>query len=253
MNIIWKGSPNKTKGRAGYKPEAVVIHVMEGTLTGTDAWFANPASKVSAHYGIGRSGVVHQYVLDADQAWHAGRVWKPTWPGIRTGVNPNRYTLGVEHEGFDREPWSEAMMAASAALIRALCTKWGIPINRDHVVGHREIYGRKTCPGSGVDLDRLVRMARQEAVAPPGSPATGPYNFVADPGTVRTRVQLNVREAPTSAARRVRAEASGAQLQVAGWTSNGETVSGNAHWYRLADGKYAWAGGTLTPIPGLGR
>ena len=47
LNIKWIGSPNKRKGRNGFRPEAVVIHIMEGTLKGTDSWFKNPVSKVS--------------------------------------------------------------------------------------------------------------------------------------------------------------------------------------------------------------
>jgi hypothetical protein len=62
LPITWIGSCNKTPGRGGFRPEAIVIHIMEGTLGGTDDWFNNPASKVSAHYGIGRNGQVHQYV-----------------------------------------------------------------------------------------------------------------------------------------------------------------------------------------------
>lgn len=48
LNIKWIGSPHKTKGRSGFRPEAVVVHIMEGTLAGTDSWFKKPASKVSA-------------------------------------------------------------------------------------------------------------------------------------------------------------------------------------------------------------
>ena len=50
MNIIKKPSPNYSTGRLGYRPEAIVIHVMDGTLVGTDSWFANPQSAVSAHW-----------------------------------------------------------------------------------------------------------------------------------------------------------------------------------------------------------
>lgn len=239
---LWKGSPNKTKGRGGYRPAAVVVHIMEGTLRGTDAWFANPASRVSAHYGVGRAGEVHQYVLDADTAWHAGRVYKPTWSGVRKGVSPNLYTLGVEHEGRDGDVWPEPMLATSAALIAELCRRWSIPVDRAHVVGHREIYARKTCPGRVVDLDALVARTRRLAVAEPSS-------VVSWRGRVEARVDVNVRSAPTSQAGRVRRDPSGTVFEVTGWTGAGESVSGNAYWYRLAGGGWVWAGGTLTPSP----
>ncbi len=60
MEIIQKKSPNFWVGRKGYRPEAIVIHIMDGTLVGTDSWFANHTSQVSSHYGIGKNGEVHQ-------------------------------------------------------------------------------------------------------------------------------------------------------------------------------------------------
>src|SRR3989344_3627451 len=107
MNIIQKKSSNFWVGRKGYRPEAVVIHIMDGTLPGTDSWFANPTSQVSAHYGIGKSGEVHQYVQENDAAWHAGLVNAPVWKLIRPNVNPNLYTIGIELEGKPDEGWTE--------------------------------------------------------------------------------------------------------------------------------------------------
>ena len=37
---------NFSRGRAGYNPEAVVIHIMDGSLIGTDSWFNDPRSRV---------------------------------------------------------------------------------------------------------------------------------------------------------------------------------------------------------------
>ncbi len=171
MNIIQIPSPNILKGRKGNKPEAIVIHVMEGSLSGTDSWFKNPASKVSAHYGIGKNGEVHQYVQEADTAWHAGRVHAPSWRIIKTAgnglyVNPNYYTIGIEHEGNETSEWTDAMYAADAELIKAIATRWGIPIDRDHIIGHHEIYSIKTCPGFKVDMDKIVAMCRSP-LSPP--------------------------------------------------------------------------------------
>lgn len=243
----WIPSPNRTKGRDGFRPEAIVVHVMEGTLPGTDAWFQNAASQVSAHYGIGKNGDVHQYVGETDQAWHAGRVFKATWRGWRAGIKPNKYTIGIEHEGTETSDWPDAMYEASADLIREIAQRWSIPIDRDHVIGHREIYSHKTCPGAKADLDRLVRLARREAIS-----ASGIYNFVDDPGSARARANLNIRRgAPTTEAGVARTASSGERLSFSGWTSNGEAVNANAHWYRTADGDYFWAGATDRPIPGL--
>ncbi|MDP3795072.1 MAG: peptidoglycan recognition family protein [bacterium] len=161
MAVIWKGTPNYSVGRRGYRPEAIVIHIMAGTLTGTDAWFANPASQVSAHYGIGKNGEMHQYVKEEDTAQHAGVVDKPSWTLIKPGINPNLYTVGLEHEGQPTDVWTQAMKAASAETIRAVAQRWQIPIDRNHIVGHYQIRASKpNCPA--VDkriIDELIALA----------------------------------------------------------------------------------------------
>lgn len=161
MNIIQKKSPNFWVGRKGYRPEGVVIHIMDGTLVGTDSWFANPASLVSAHYGIGRTGEVHQYVKEEDTAWHAGRVDAPAWKLIKPNINPNLYTVGIEHEGKPDDVWTDAMKQSSADLIREICKRWQIPIDRTHIVGHFEIFSKKpNCPTSNKKIiDELVALA----------------------------------------------------------------------------------------------
>jgi N-acetylmuramoyl-L-alanine amidase len=245
--VTWIGSPHRHKGRQGFRPEAVVIHIIEGTLAAADNWFQAPESMVSAHYGVGRTGEIHQYVGEADTAFHAGRVWKSTWTSLKPRVNPNLYTIGIEHEGKGSSEWPEAMYTSSARLIADVCTRWSIPIDRAHVIGHREIYGRKTCPNDVVDLPRLIAMARAAAVAPDR------YNFIPQAGSVRTRTGLNVRRgAPTTAAPALRAAPAGVKLDYVGWTSNGMSVNGNPHWYRDEDGNYFWAGATTRPTPGIG-
>lgn len=169
MNIIQKQSPNFWSGRKGYKPEAVVIHIMDGTLIGTDSWFANTTSQVSAHYGIGKSGEVHQYVQEVDAAWHAGRVDAPVWKLIKPNINPNLYTIGIEHEGKPDDVWTDAMKQSSATLIQEICQRWQIPIDRDHVVGHFEIFSKKpNCPATNKKiLDDLVAIASQQTPKTP--------------------------------------------------------------------------------------
>lgn len=171
MNIIQKKSPNFWAGRKGYRPEAVVIHIMDGTLIGTDSWFANTTSQVSAHYGIGKSGEVHQYVQEVDSAWHAGRVDAPVWKLIKPNINPNLYTVGIEHEGKPDDVWTDAMKQASATLIREICERWQIPIDRNHVVGHFEIFSKKpNCPATNKSiLDELVAIASQQTLKPSNS------------------------------------------------------------------------------------
>lgn len=247
MNIKWLGSANKSIDRKGYKPKAIVVHIMEGTLQGTDEWFKNPKSNVSAHYGIGNDGAIHQYVAETDTAWHAGRKTKDApWELLRKNVNPNLYTVGIEHEGNGETPWSAAMLKASAALIHEVCLRWHIPIDRRHIVGHREIYTVKSCPGNWIDMDLLVKMALDVTFTPEK------YNFVPEQSQVMTRVDLNLRKQfPTAQSEKVRTVKKDTTLQSVGWTSNGQSVNGNSHWYKDSEGNYFWAGGTTRPIPGI--
>lgn len=163
MRIEEKLVGNFEKGRRGRKPIAIVIHTMVGSLEGTYAWFKNPESKVSSHYGIGLDGRCWQFVKEEDTAWHAGRVYTPIWK-LYDGTNPNYYTIGIENEdnGQPEAERTEAQYQTNASLVVEICKRWDIPIDREHIVGHREIYAKKTCPGA-LDVDRIVSLAKKMA------------------------------------------------------------------------------------------
>lgn len=164
----WIGcaAENFMTGRRTKTVTAIVIHLMDGSLTGTDQWFKVPPKDrglsgmaSSAHYGIGKDGTLHQYVLEKDTAYHAGRVDMPTWAKALEG-NPNFTTIGIEHEGRPADEWPETMVLASAELVADIATRHAIPIDREHIVGHREIYSKKSCPGPHCPLDRIVHLAK---------------------------------------------------------------------------------------------
>jgi N-acetyl-anhydromuramyl-L-alanine amidase AmpD len=151
---------NFSLGRGGRKPDVIVIHIMAGTLAGSDAWFRNPTSGVSAHYGVSLTGKVVQWVQDGDTAWHAGTVHKPTAALVkeRLPTNPNKYSLGIECEGTGKEDPPATQMDALVGLVKQLATVHHIPLDRKHIIGHREIRSDKTCPGK-IDVDEVVRRA----------------------------------------------------------------------------------------------
>lgn len=155
---------NFAVGRKGHRIEAIVIHLMAGTMASTLEWFRNPISKVSAHYGISRKGEVVRYVNDEDTAYHAGTVDHPTAELVRekAGISPNLWTIGIEHEGtVDQEP-TPAQMVASAELVASLCARYSIPIDAKHIIPHRAIRASKTCPGK-IDVLELITLARGAA------------------------------------------------------------------------------------------
>lgn len=154
----------------------IVIHVMDGTLAGTATWFRagkegrgstgmpGTSGVSSAHYGVGCKGEIHQYCDENDVAFHAGRVSPDaTWSALakHSGISPNEWTIGIEHEGRASDEWPDPMYEASARLIADIARRHGFLIDHDHVCGHREIYALKTCPGK-CDLDKLIALARAE-------------------------------------------------------------------------------------------
>lgn len=164
MNIIQKPSPN-FGDRQGYKPKLIVIHIMDGTLTGTDSWFANPASQVSSHYGVGFNAEVHQYVQEDKKAWTQGNVRKPTAKLLIPGVNPNLYCLSIENEGHDLSKAPQTQLNAICELLKAMSTRYSIPLDRDHVLGHFEIDSvvKANCPSPDhMILDKIVVMCQTE-------------------------------------------------------------------------------------------
>ena len=251
---IWKGAHpgNFRSGRAQFRPEAVVIHIMDGSLIGTDSWFNDAKSHVSAHYGVGKKGEVHQYVKEADSAFHAGTVESPKWTlikrkGAGSGfINPNFYTIGIEHEGKGLSPdvWSKAMRQASLELVADIVRRWDIPINADHIIPHCDIRKSKpNCPGKGVDLiDYIADLAAQQ----PGAVAAPTERPVAL--TLRLAHTANIRLQPRRDRPPLRTLFAGDTFAAVA-VAEGEPVHGNSNWFRSVGNDYLWAGNTDHPFP----
>ena len=140
MNITQTPSPNFWEGRGTENPLLVVVHIIQGTLQSADAWFADENAQVSAHYGIGLDGTIHQYVQEKDTAWANGTIHKPLIALPRGyEVNPNSYTISIEHEGYDLAKNPLIQLQTSAELVWEICNRWNIPKDRHHIIAHGEI------------------------------------------------------------------------------------------------------------------
>ncbi len=150
-------SPNFRRGRQGYKIVAIVNHITAGLMPGTLNWLLNPTAKVSAHYLVTKNGRIIQMVADEDTAFAVGSVNNPTWP-LYDGSNPNNYTLSIEHEALAGEGLSEQQYQASLALHWMLISKWQIPVDRDHIIGHYRLdsINRQNDPGSNFPWEGLL-------------------------------------------------------------------------------------------------
>jgi len=150
---VWHGPvPNMMPGRSGATPSLIVLHHMDGYMAGTDTTFKDPASGHSAHYGVGRAAEVWQWVDEKDTAYHAG-IWQK-----------NLVSIGIEHEDARADLFTDEQYSASATLVRDICARWGIPMNRTHIIGHNEVLVGTACPGS-LDIDRIVQEATGNMVS----------------------------------------------------------------------------------------
>tara|TARA_R100000781_G_scaffold3911_4_gene5184 strand:- start:3185 stop:3862 length:678 start_codon:yes stop_codon:yes gene_type:complete len=130
------------------KPIAVINHIMQGYARTMIDWATNNSVQKSAHFIIDREGNITQTVSIYSPAWHAGRTAKESWKSF-PGGNPNKYTVGIEHEGFSVDPgygydyiydgsWPEAMMDASAKVHKWILGELGLEANDQTVIGHFE-------------------------------------------------------------------------------------------------------------------
>ena len=122
--------------------------------------------RASAHALIRRDGQIVQYVPFGERAWHAG---KSQYQG-RSACND--FSIGVELEGTEDTPYTDAqytqLVRLTAALLEAYPT-----LSPEHIVGHRDIApGRKSDPWESFDWARfraLLKRAAAEARAVGGS------------------------------------------------------------------------------------
>lgn len=104
--------------------------------------------QVSSHLLVRRDGSLKQYVPLQLRAWHAG----VSSFGGRECCND--YSIGVELEGTDDQPYADAQYVALTALTRCLMRAFPA-LTPDRIVGHSEVApGRKTDPGPAFDWHR---------------------------------------------------------------------------------------------------
>ena len=104
--------------------------------------------EVSAHVLIDRAGALTQFVPFHGRAWHAG---VSQWQGRE---RCNDFSIGIELEGCDEEPYADAQYAPLVALTRLLMRDFP-GITGQRIVGHSDIApGRKTDPGPHFDWAR---------------------------------------------------------------------------------------------------
>ena len=132
------------------KIDTIVIHHNAGTSDegARRTWYVSTGHGTSAHYQV-TPDKIWGCVGENYVAYHAGN-----YP-------VNQRSIGIEHLNNTGAPtWTiaEETYRNSAKLIRDICERYNIPIDRQHIRKHGEI-SSTSCP-AGIDIDRLVAMAR---------------------------------------------------------------------------------------------
>lgn len=139
-NAVWRpayrGNYTNSNRELSYYVNRIIVHVAQGSYSGTINWFQDARANVSAHYVVSKRGGVAQCVQNRDVAWHAGH-----W-------GYNTHSIGIEHAGYVSNPrsFTDAMYRSSARLSAYLVKRHRIPLDRRHIIGHHEVPG---CPGAG--------------------------------------------------------------------------------------------------------
>jgi AmpD protein len=129
---------------AGQWVEDFFVNRLERTA---HPYFAEIADvQVSAHFFLRRSGRLVQFVSTDRRAWHAGR---SIWAGRE---NCNDFSIGIELEGTDEQPYTAEQYEALWSLLDVLRDRYPIAA----IAGHCHIApGRKTDPGACFDWATL--------------------------------------------------------------------------------------------------
>lgn len=109
--------------------------------------------QVSAHALIKRTGEIIQFVSFNDRAWHAGR------SSFQGRPECNDYSIGIELEGTDNTPYTEAQYQQLITTANKLKRHYP-QITPERITGHNVIApGRKTDPGPSFDWSRLHELS----------------------------------------------------------------------------------------------
>ncbi len=163
----YHASPNADARPPGVQPELLVIHNIslppgEFGAGHISDFFTNRLDyslhpyfdtlrklRVSAHLCLYRDGTWCQFVPFHQRAWHAG---VSQYQGRE---RCNDFSIGIELEGTDTLPYTDAQYAILHTICRLLIQTYpGLSVDR--IAGHSDIApGRKTDPGPAFDWFRL--------------------------------------------------------------------------------------------------
>ncbi len=159
LPYAFQASPNFNERLVETPVRQIVIHATAASTTSsTVTWFLMEESQVSAHFVVGKDGRVVQMVSLEKRAWHAG----PSAWGWATNLNHSSIGIEMVNLNDGKDPYPEAQVQATAALVRFLRQRY--TIGEENIVTHEQIalpFGRKDDP-KGFDMARLMTLSRPQ-------------------------------------------------------------------------------------------
>jgi N-acetylmuramoyl-L-alanine amidase len=160
---------------------AVIHHTGGFSESSAISWFLDPTNKdASAHYLIGKDGLIYQFVPEDERAWHAGKS-EYTVAGEKY-TNLNCISLGYELCGDgNSKPYTEAQYFSLISLLSRDCNRWNI--SKDFIIGHEACaipIGRKNDPGHKFEWRRVYEGVFNNPVPAGNNPANIIYSVGAD-------------------------------------------------------------------------
>lgn len=206
-------------------PQAVINHVMQGYRRTMDDWARSPQPEgKSVQFGINRAGEIAQYVSIWNPSYHAGDVNRPDgWGAVmlgRYGPNPNKWSIGVEWEGFSipavyngvraddylydaAHPWPDAMVQAAIKIHQFVFHSTQQLVDatdkQDRILTHSQTNGATRAQDPGdywiatvkPRITAAVLQALLQLPATPAPPVPVPVTLLSEIATVLSRHGVN--------------------------------------------------------------
>ena len=138
----------------------LVIHHSLTKDTGTVSWQAIRDYHVD-HNGWDDIGY-HIGVELINNRYEVG-LGRPLLARAAAAYQQSMNTVGVHVcfvGNFDLAPPPREMIEVAVPHLRDICEALKIPLDAEHIIGHRTVASYKTCPGAQFDMDALITQLR---------------------------------------------------------------------------------------------
>lgn len=158
----WRGPIVNRRANGMGKIRFMILHIEEGTETGTDSWFHDPKAEASSHFGNPKIGPLDQFVDTVDEAW------------AQMAGNP--VCISVEHEGKSGDHLTVSQIENDAQLLAWAHKTHGVRLRIAnhpgsvlgglgwHGMGGAAWGSHYDCPGKPIQEQRKAIVARAKAI-----------------------------------------------------------------------------------------